>query len=133
MSVHNWGEDPIGRWTLRMETRLPQTEDSINSAFSYEGRSELSYLGLRIYGSNDPGEKDLPLGTRRQQNHAFVPSQEDIHSIYQRELQLRNSPSIMQKRDYEKLLQERRALKQKRDEIDQDQSMFGHFRRVFHF
>ena len=133
MSVHNWGEDPIGRWTLRMKTRLPQTTKSIKSVLAYERSSELSYFGLRIYGSNDPDKKDVSPGKKRGRNYAFVPSEDEIHSIFQRELQMRNSPSIMQKSDYDKLLEERRQLKQKRNEIDQDPSFFGHFRRVFKF
>jgi len=56
-----------------------------------------------------------------------------IESIYKRELNLRESPNIMKKRDYEYLLKERQVQKQKKNEFLKDRSLFGLFRRTFGF
>jgi hypothetical protein len=133
MSVHHWGEYPIGLWRLRIETREPQNRNSKKSALTYKGPSELSYFGLRIYGSNDPDEENNVERKKRNQNSAFVPTESEIHSIYKRELAIRKSPDVIQKRDYDHLLKERQLRKQKEDEIEQDGSVFQQFRRVFGF
>ena len=133
LSVHHWGEYPIGRWILRMETRIPQTIDSTRSALIYEGRSELGHFGLRIYGSNDLEETDVLREKERTQTKAFMPSEGEIDSIYRREFHLRTASTVMHKRDYEKLRNERQLLKEQRSEIEQDNSVFGYFRRIFHF
>jgi hypothetical protein len=131
MSVHHWGEYPIGRWTLRMETRESHNKDSIKSAMTYKGPSELSYFGLRIYGSNDPDKKNDVQREKRNRNLAFTPTENEIHSIYKRELAIRQSPHVIEKRNYDQLLKERQLRKQ--NEIEQDESVFQHFRRVFGF
>jgi len=50
MSAHKWGESPIGRWTLRVESRTPKTRDSQRSAIENEP-GELTYFGLRLFGT----------------------------------------------------------------------------------
>jgi subtilisin-like proprotein convertase family protein len=131
MSVHHWGESPIGRWTLRMETREPQQSKSKKTAT--EDTGELSHFGLRLFGSNDPDKKNNLGREKRNENIAYVPTQNELQSVYKRELAMRESPHIMKKRDYENLEKQRQVQNQKKSEIQEDQSIFGLFRRAFHF
>ncbi|CAF2545866.1 unnamed protein product [Rotaria sp. Silwood2] len=133
MSVHHWDESPIGRWTLRIETRKPKNEESMKSAFEYGDTAELSYFGLRIYGSKNLDEKNNDKSIKRDHKSAFVPTYNQIESIYKRELVARESPKIMQKRDYQNLIKQRQLRKQNENQVRQDQSYFGLFRRMFGF
>ncbi|CAF3726887.1 unnamed protein product [Rotaria socialis] len=126
MSAHKWGESPIGRWTLRMETRSPQNEGSIKSG-SFDDTGEISYFGLRLYGSYaSHGEKNNI--QKRQDSNAFVPTQRELEWIYKRELSIRQSPNVMQKRDYQNVMDERQAPKE-----NSQQSLFSSFRKTFGF
>ncbi|CAF1145419.1 unnamed protein product [Rotaria sordida] len=134
MSVHCWGESPIGRWTLRMETRDPENKESIKSALEYGDVGELSYFGLRIYGSNNPDDQNHEKSMKREHRFSFVPTQNDIELIYKREFAARTSPNIMQKRHYQNFIKQRQIQKQQeKNKIQQDRSYFGFFRRMFGF
>jgi subtilisin-like proprotein convertase family protein len=126
MSVHKWGESPIGRWTLRIETRTPQTQDSKRTAFKYDS-GELIYFGLRLFGSYTSNNDKINL-QKRQELNAFVPSQKEIEWIYKRELSIRQSPNVMQKREYQNILNEKQRPKD-----NSDQSLFSIFRKRFGF
>ena len=128
MSVHHWGEYPIGTWTLRLETRKPRDQDSFKSALKYEGSSELSHFGLRIYGSTDLTKENDHEREKRHQKRAFTPTEEEIRGIYKREFALRKSPNVMEKRAYDQLVEERQRRKQ-----EEDGSVLQQFRRFFGF
>ena len=130
MSVHHWDENPIGLWTLRMETREPQNRYSKISASLFENPSEISYFGLRIYGSKDLDEKNDVQREKRNRNLAFTPSEAEIQSIYKREIALRQSPHVLAKRDYDQLVKERQLRKL---EDQQNGSVFQRFRQIFGF
>lgn len=126
MTVHKWGESPLGRWILRVETRSPQTRESRRTAEENEV-GELSYFGLRLFGSYT-GNNGTDQHQKRQESNSFVPSEREIEWIYKRELSIRDSPKVMQKRDYQNLLNEREQR------IDTpDQSLFSTFRKKFGF
>jgi subtilisin-like proprotein convertase family protein len=132
LSNHNWGENPIGRWKLRVETLAPQNIESKRSAMSYGRASEVGHFGLRMYGSNDPNDKNTVEQEKRQQKFAFVPSQSDLETIYKREMAARASVNILQKRDHQNLFNSRQVSSQVTNE-NQDHSFFGIFRRAFDF
>ncbi|CAF2449551.1 unnamed protein product [Rotaria sp. Silwood2] len=126
MSVHKWGESPIGRWTLRIETRAPQSDGSMRSAIE-DSTGELNYFGLRLYGSYSSNDEKNNI-QKRQESNAFVPTQSELEWIYKRELSIRESPNVMQKREYQSLINERQRRKE-----NSDQSLFSSFRRTFGF
>ncbi len=126
MSVHKWGESPIGRWTLRIETRTPQTRESKRTAI-INNSGELTYFGLRLYGSYTSNDEKSNI-QKRQDSNAFVPRQQELEWIYKRELSRRQSPNVMQKRDYQNLINERQRRKE-----TSDQSLFSTFRKSFGF
>lgn len=125
MSVHKWGENPIGRWTLRVETRKPQNRESKKSAMKNDP-GELIYFGLRLYGSyTSKNDKSFQ---KRQESNAFVPSKREIEWIYNKELSIRQSPNVMQKRDYQNIIKKRQQPKE-----DSNESFFSIFLKRFHF
>ncbi|CAF0789709.1 unnamed protein product [Adineta steineri] len=126
MSVHKWGESPIGRWTLRVETRTPQNHDAEKSATRNDA-GELNYFGLRLFGSyiSDDSKNNMQ---KRKASEAFVPSSNELEWIYKRELSIRQSPNVMQKRDYQNLVDERQRRRETSDE-----SLFSIFRKKFGF
>ncbi|CAF3652985.1 unnamed protein product [Rotaria sordida] len=126
MSAHKWGESPIGRWTLRIETRTPQNDGSMKSAME-DGTGELSYFGLRLYGTYSTNDEKNNI-QKRQESNAFLPTQSELEWIYKRELSIRESPNVMQKRDYQNLINERQRRKE-----NSDQSLFSTFRKTFGF
>lgn len=126
MSVHKWGENPIGRWTLRIETRTPQKRESKRTALkNVDG--ELSYFGLRLYGSYTSNDKSSKI-QKRQESNAFVPSKREIEWIYNRELSIRQSPNVIQKRDYQNIITKRQPPKE-----NSDHSLFSIFKKSFGF
>ncbi len=126
MSVHKWGEHPIGRWTLRVETRTPQNHESERTANENDS-GELIYFGLRLFGSYSSNNEKLKL-QKRQETNSFIPTNQEIEWIYKRELSIRDSPNVMQKRDYQNLINERQRRKD-----TSDQSLFSTFRKKFGF
>jgi len=126
MSVHKWGENPIGRWTLRVETRTPQTRDSRRTALENDS-GELIYFGLRLLGSYTSTNEKTKF-QKRQESNSFIPSEQEIEWIYKRELSIRDSPHVMEKRDYQNFINERQRRKE-----DSDQSLFSIFRKKFGF
>jgi subtilisin-like proprotein convertase family protein len=124
MSVHKWGESPIGRWTLRIETRVPQNRESKKSAINRDS-GELSYFGLRLYGSYTSNDNKHE-NQKRQASNAFIPTEQELEWIYKRELSIRETPNVMEKRDYQNLIDERQRRKE-----NPDQSLFSTFRRAF--
>jgi subtilisin-like proprotein convertase family protein len=126
MSVHKWGESPIGRWTLRIETRTPQNRESEKSAITNDS-GELIYFGLRLFGSYSSNDNKNNK-QKRQESNAFIPTANELEWIYKRELSIRQSPNVMQKRDYQNVINERQRRKENSDE-----SLFSTFRRTFGF
>ncbi len=126
MSVHKWGESPIGRWTLRIESRTPQTRESKRTAIENDS-GKLNYFGLHLYGSYT-SKNEKSNFQKRQELNAFTPTQQELEWIYKRELSIRQSPNVMQKRDYQNLIHERQGPNDK-----SDQSLFSTFRKRFGF
>ena len=124
-SVHHWGESPIGQWTLRVETRRPQTRESLKSA-KEEPTGALKHFGLLFYGSFAEEETKHRPGSN---TFAFTPNDDELRTIYNLELSLRQSPHLMQKRDYQNLLKERQV----REETRENSSRFERFRKFFTF
>ena len=134
MSVHHWGESPIGRWILRMETRQPQNIESQISISDFVETGELNYFGLRIYGTNNHDDKNyVDELTKREKRFAFIPTPDEIESIYKRELAARESPNVIQKRNYQHLMKQRQLRKQNEKLNKRNQSYFELFRRQFSF
>jgi hypothetical protein len=133
LTNHNWDEPPEGRWTLRIETRRLHDSQSEGSSLTTKDLGELSHFGLRIYGSYDPVEKKDSQKEKRNKNYAFIPTQSEIESIYKRELAARESPNIMQKRDYQNLLKEKQLRKKQDQIVKKDQSIFALVRQFFGF
>lgn len=120
MSVHKWGESPIGRWTLRVETRKPHKETSVKSHM-LDDIGELMHFGLRLFGSYSSNDVKNNI-QKRQDSNAFVPTQRELEWLYERELSIRESPSVMQKRDYQEVLNKRQVHNE-----NSDQSLFSTF------
>jgi subtilisin-like proprotein convertase family protein len=135
ISAHHWGESVIGRWILRIETRKPENPESERSAANNEDLGELGHFGLRFFGTHRPEDKTNQEQAKRSQSNAFVPTQREIESIYKRELSVRETPNVVQKRDYQNLMKERRIHQQNGDEnlVEEHRSVFGLFRRAFGF
>ncbi|CAF4662662.1 unnamed protein product, partial [Rotaria magnacalcarata] len=57
-----------------------------------------------------------------------VPTQRELEWIYKRELSIRQSPNVMQKRDYQNVMNERQVSKE-----NSEQSLFSSFRKTFGF
>lgn len=126
MSVHKWGEAPLGRWTLRIETREPENREGRKSALKSDP-GELTHFGLRLYGSY-ASEQQKHAVHKRQESMAFVPSAGELEWIYRRELSIRQSPNVIQKRDYQNLMNKRHATKE-----NESLTLFSSFRRAFGF
>ena len=129
MSVHKWGESPLGRWTLRIETRQPQKAESKRSA-AKNPAGELIYFGLRLYGSYSSSANSTK-HQKRQETNAFVPNEQELEWIYKRELSIRDSPNVMQKRDYVSLINKRHQ--QSRTTENSHKSLFSMMRDKFGF
>ena len=56
MSVHFWGENPVGNWTLTVVNRSPDAEDS----------AELFDWTLKFYGTSQDPQPDIGLLKYRQ-------------------------------------------------------------------
>ncbi len=93
MTIFNWGESPIGKWKLIIETRARrdktlENEGSLNS-FS------LKFFGYKKVVSNEHREQQK----KRELNlRAFVPSNEILEKIYNSELKLSRQTRIINKR-----------------------------------
>lgn len=126
MSVHKWGESPLGHWTLLVETREPQNRESRKSAKENE-EGVINYFGLRLYGTHG-SEKANETITKRHETTAFIPSATELEQLYHRELSRREFSNVMKKRHYQNLLDKRENSKE-----TQDQSILSSFLRKFNF
>ncbi|CAF2019698.1 unnamed protein product [Rotaria magnacalcarata] len=133
MSLHHWGESPTGSWKLRIETRQPQTEEARQSAFDYGDKGQLGHFGLLIYGSNSPDQMNSNGETMQSPKLAFAPTQDEIKVMYKRELAVRQSPNIIQKRNYQNLLKEGKFQKPIDNTNPENDSIFELFRKRFGF
>ncbi|CAF1134015.1 unnamed protein product [Adineta ricciae] len=101
MTSHSWNENPIGEWILRIETCDPNAE--------YSDTGELQHFGLRIFGSYSPKANSKADQDKRYPRRAFVPTKREIEEIYNREFAARKSSNLMQKRDHQNLMKQKRA------------------------
>jgi subtilisin-like proprotein convertase family protein len=129
MTVHHWGESPIGRWTLRIESRLPTNENIVLSAIKHDV-GELKYFGLRLFGSyriDDNNANQASTGT------AFAPTADEIETIYRKELDTRRSPQVIAKRHYQDLIKQTQLETTETDDKKEYRSLFELFQRQFDF
>ena len=129
ITIHNWGESPLGRWILRVESRLPQSPAAEQSATD-QPTGEISHFGLRIYGSHDVHKKEQRPHTVRDLSYAFAPSKRQLESMFEREQASRSLPNVMQKRAYQQLLDARQV---EDNGAMQSRTIFDQFRSIFHF
>ena len=101
MTSHSWNENPIGEWTLRIETCDPNPQ--------YSDAGELQHFGLRIFGSYSSKVNSKTDQDRRYERRAFIPTKREIEEIYYREFAARKSSNLMQKRDHQNLMKQKRA------------------------
>ncbi|CAF0883079.1 unnamed protein product [Adineta steineri] len=130
LTNHNWDEHPVGRWTLRVETRKPQTSESEQSAMLYRDIGALNHFSLRIFGSHQRENKKEDQHAKRKNAFAYVPTQDEIESMYEREFAVRKSPNVMLKRNYHKLSEEQEIEKRTSMQSSMDQSIWGKIRGV---
>ena len=125
MSLHHWRKFQMGYVWKPITT---QSEIQM-SACEYKDIAELSYFGFHIHGTFNHDDKTDGKPKERGQNFVFVPTQDEIESIYKRELVAHDSPHVMQQRSYQYLIKQRRIPKQNDHGIQHHQS----FRQVFGF
>lgn len=86
MTVFNWGESPIGKWILIVETRSRFTK--------IPNYGQINFLALRLFGTTRSlQERDLD----ETPSEAYAPSVEDIKIIYQTETELARNVRILPK------------------------------------
>lgn len=89
MTVFNWGENPLNKWRLIIET-LEDTENSkkIGSLDSFE----LILYGFKMQVGENNGEKKNQV--------AYIPEEEHIKKIFDSEYKKSREPEIVHKRDF---------------------------------
>ena len=131
-SVHHWGENPIGTWTLQVEC-LAEEYSEYRDDDSDQSATEISYFALHFYGTYRLEDK-LESNSRKRavpSRRAFVPEQKEIEYMYARELKARNSPDVMSKREFRRVLDQRRAHQRRDDDAGQLNSTYGKFKSAF--
>lgn len=90
MTVFNWGESPLGKWKLVVETRPRRDKSKSN-------KGKLDQFGLTLFGykSRLPSRLNKRLAHK---SRAFIPSSEVIEKIYNSELRLSRQTRIIHKR-----------------------------------
>ena len=91
MTVFNWGESPIGKWTLLIEGK------SSNSII--ENYGSIDFFALKLFGtvkSSSANGYERMLDEKKAKV-AFLPTLEDLKSIYDEEKVLSHNPRILKK------------------------------------
>jgi subtilisin-like proprotein convertase family protein len=91
MTVFNWGESPIGKWTLVIESK------SSNSII--ENYGSIDYFALKLFGTvkNSSDTEYERMLEEKKIKTAFLPSLNDLKSIYDEEKYLSHNPRILKK------------------------------------
>ncbi len=91
MTVFNWGEPPIGKWTLVIESK------SSNSII--ENYGSIDYFALKLFGTvkNSSDNEYERMLEEKKIKTAFLPSLNDLKSIYDEEKYLSHNPRILKK------------------------------------
>ena len=133
-SVHHWGENPIGQWTLIVEC-LAEEYSEYRGDDKDESPTEISYFSLHFYGTYRVEDKLVSGVFKRSSTsrRAFIPDENEIEYIYNREFESRNSPNIMAKRDFQRILDQRRLDKLREEKTDENLTFFARFKRIFGF
>lgn len=133
-SVHNWGENPIGKWTLLAEC-LAQEYSEYQGSDEDKSETEISYFALHFYGTYRREDKLESFRYKRSAptRRAFTPEEREIERIYQREFESRKSPDLMEKREFEKILADRRTQQQKVEKKNENPTFFQRFKKAFGF
>ena len=77
MTVFNWGESPIGKWTLIVESRTrTDREPNLGS---------MTYFALKFFGTTKGERIQLRNFGSANTKRAYKPSSDEIKSIYNEE------------------------------------------------
>jgi subtilisin-like proprotein convertase family protein len=88
MTVFNWGESPIGKWKLKIETR-PRRDKS------KENVGHLDHFSVNFFGFKNTQRINKRF---TEKTRAFIPSNDIIEKIYKTELDLSRETIIINKR-----------------------------------
>jgi subtilisin-like proprotein convertase family protein len=91
MTVFNWGESPVGKWKLIIESRTKEN--------SMRNSGKIEYFSLVFYGTRNT---NVEVKKRyADQIKAYVPTPEHVKRIYNVELKLSRQTRIVHKRVFE--------------------------------
>lgn len=93
MTIFNWGESPIGKWKLIIETRGRRDK-------TLENKGSLNSFSLKFFGYKKLVSKEHKEQQKKRELNlrAFVPSNEILEKIYNSELKLSKQTRIINKR-----------------------------------
>ena len=89
MTVFNWGESPIGKWTLLIESK------SSNSII--ENYGSIDYFALKLFGTGKSENEYERMFNEKERKSAFLPSLDVLKNIYEEEKYLSHNPRIVKK------------------------------------
>ena len=108
MTVFNWGESPVGKWKLMIESRTKE------NAVPNSGKIE--HFSLVFYGTKNV---DKQVKKRfADQLKAYVPTPEHVKRIYNIELKLSRQTRIVHKRVFETNPELKDVLRSPEDDSD---------------
>lgn len=95
MSLFNWGESPIGVWTLVIESK--------SSMPIIRNRGQINYFALKLFGTTKSNNQ---ISVQRfvpndNEQTSFSPTYEDIKNKYNEEKHNSRHTRIMSKSEYE--------------------------------
>ncbi len=89
MTLFNWGESPIGRWTLVIESK------SSNSIIDNYGM--IDFFALKMFGTVKYKNKLARVVDENKHKNAFLPTLDELKNIYNEEKYLSHNPRILSK------------------------------------
>ena len=96
MTLYNWGESPLGEWTLEVKAAASK------NATAAKGNGTLDHFAITFYGfkknETTPRERRHVAASSAKQTRAFVPSKEEVAEIYETEMKLSRTTRIVSKR-----------------------------------
>ena len=103
MTLFNWGELPVGKWKLIIESKSKEDQTP--------NTGHIEHFSLIFYGTKSVGSKNLNKRYFDRNSRAFVPSSDDIKRIYDAELKLKDETKIVHKRFFEENFKKKDSLK----------------------
>ena len=91
MTVFNWGESPIGKWTLVIESK--------SSSSIVENYGSIDYFALKLFGTvKDSNENEYErMLNEKKIKTASLPTLEELKNIYNEEKYLSHNSRILKK------------------------------------